>query len=173
MGKSLLKGPYAAFLGMVFTFLGIVLWTTLFGTIMAQFDTLMAYANLSSFTLLETLYKIGPVIIFLGVLGGLGWGYYKSYMSSKGKGDGINSLMWIVFGALQIILFLSLFPTVVTSLYTVLSLSSIANYIALSTVVQISAAIIFLGGLFAGGWNVATGVRAVRGKNKAKAAQGV
>lgn len=163
MGK-LTKGPYAGFLGMVFTFLGIVLWTTLFGSIMTQFGTLLGYANLSSFTLLQTLYQIGPVIIFLGVLGMMGWGYYKSYMSSS-KGEGVASLMWIVFGALQIILFLSLFPTVVTALYTILTDSSITAYIALSTVVQISAAIIFLGGIFAGGWNVSQGVRKMR-KNR-------
>ena len=162
---SKLGGPMGGFLGMVLTFLGIVLWVTLFGSIVTQFGVLLAYAHLSSFTLLQTLYQIGPVVIFLGVLGGLGWGYYKSYMSSN-KGDGVNMLMWVVFGALQIILFLSLFPTVVTSLYTVLTDSSISSYIALSTVVQISAAIIFLGGIFAGGWNIAQGVKSGR---KAKA----
>lgn len=160
-----LKGPMGGFLGMVMTFLGIVLWTTLFSSIMAQFGTLLGYAHLSSFTLLQTLYQIGPVIIFLGVLGAMGWGYYKSYMSSN-KGEGVNSLMWVVFGALQIILFLSLFPTVVSSLYTVLTDSSITSYIALSTVVQISAAIIFLGGIFAGGWNISQGVKKSRAKNR-------
>lgn len=153
----------AGFLGMVLTFLGIVLWVTLFGAIMTQFDTLLTYAHLASFTLLQTLYQIGPVVIFLGVLGGMGWGYYKSYMSTT-KGEGVNMLMWVVFGALQIILFLSLFPTVVTSLYTVLTDSSISQYIALSTVLQISAAIIFLGGIFAGGWNISQGIKQGRKK---------
>jgi hypothetical protein len=36
-------------------------------------------------------------------------------------------------------------------------------------VIQISAAIIFLGGLFAGGWNIAQGVKQVRKSNKNKA----
>jgi hypothetical protein len=166
--NGITKGPLGGFMGMVFTFLGIVLWVTLFGSIMTMFDNLLGYAHLSSFTLLSTLYQIGPVIIFLGMLAALGWGYYKGYMSSS-KGEGLNFLMWIVFGALQIILFLSLFPTVVTSLYTVLSDSSISNYIALGTVIQISAAIIFLGGLFAGGWNIAQGVKQVRKSNKNKA----
>ena len=78
-------------------------------------------------------------------------------------------LMWVVFGALQILLFLALFSTVISSLYTVLQDSSIATYIALQTVVQISAAIIFLSGIFAGGWNISTGVREGK-KNKKKAA---
>ena len=165
--NSMLKGPYAGFLGMVFTFLGIVLWVTLFSSILAQFDSLIGYANLSQFTLLKTLYQIGPVLVFLGVLGLLGWGYASSFNKSK-QGSGINFLMWIVFAALQIILFLSLFPTIVTSLYTVLTDSSISQFIALSTVVQISAAIIFLGGLFAAGLNVATGVGA---RKKGKSSQ--
>ena len=71
-GKS--SSPMQAFMGMVLTFLGIVLWSTLFVTILQQFDTLMGYTHLSSFTLLQTMYQIGPVILFLGVLGLLGWG---------------------------------------------------------------------------------------------------
>ena len=55
--------------------------------------------------------------------------------------------------------FLALFSTVISSLYTILQDSSIASYIALQTVVQISAAIIFLSGIFAGGWNISTGIR--------------
>jgi hypothetical protein len=160
--------PMSSFMGMVLTFLGIVLWATLFDTILAQFDILMGYAHLSSFTLLQTMYQIGPVILFLGVLGLLGWGYYTSYMHSTAKGDSINMLMWVVFGALQILLFLALFSTVISSLYTILQDSSIASYIALQTVVQISAAIIFLSGIFAGGWNISTGIRNQR-KKKAKA----
>ena len=70
-------------MGMVLTFLGIVLWSTLFVTILQQFDVLMGYTHLSSFTLLQTMYEIGPVILFLGVLGLLGWGYYSSYMNSN------------------------------------------------------------------------------------------
>ena len=123
-------------------------------TILQQFDTLMGYSHLSSFTLLQTMYQIGPVILFLGVLGLLGWGYYNSYMNSNKQGSGVNMLMWVVFGALQILLFLALFSTVISSLYTILQDSSIASYIALQTVVQISAAIIFLSGIFAGGWNI-------------------
>ena len=99
-GKS--SSPMQAFMGMVLTFLGIVLWATLFDTILAQFDTLMGYSHLSSFTLLQTMYQIGPVILFLGVLGLLGWGYYNSYMNSNKQGSGVNMLMWVVFGALQI-----------------------------------------------------------------------
>ena len=166
-GKS--ASPMSAFMGMVLTFLGIVLWATLFDTILAQFDTLMGYTHLSSFTLLQTMYQIGPVILFLGVLGLLGWGYYKSYMTSAHAGTGVNMLMWVVFGALQILLFLALFSTVISSLYTVLQDSSIASYIALQTVVQISAAIIFLSGIFAGGWNISTGIRTGK-KNKSKSA---
>ena len=165
--RGLTKGPMGGFLGMVLAFLGIVLWTTLFGSIMTQFGVLLGYAHLSSFTLLSTLYKIGPVIIFLGVLGGLGFGYYKG-MKSAGGGEGVNSLLMVVFGALQIILFLSLFPTVVDALYTVLSDSSITVYIGLQTVVQISAAIIFLGGIFAGGWNIASGVKSYRKKKSSR-----
>ena len=165
-GKN--ASPMTSFMGMVLTFLGIVLWATLFDTILAQFDVLMGYTHLSSFTLLQTMYEIGPVILFLGVLGLLGWGYYTSYMKSTAKGDSINMLMWVVFGALQILLFLALFSTVISSLYTILQDSSIASYIALQTVVQISAAIIFLSGIFAGGWNISTGIRNQR-KKKANA----
>ena len=169
-GKS--ASPMQAFMGMVLTFLGIVLWATLFDTILQQFDTLMGYTHLSSFTLLQTMYEIGPVILFLGVLGLLGWGYYTSYMNSNKQGTGVNMLMWVVFGALQILLFLALFSTVISSLYTVLQDSSIASYIALQTVVQISAAIIFLSGIFAGGWNISTGIRNQKKKKSAAATNG-
>jgi hypothetical protein len=151
--------------------LGIVLWATLFDTILAQFDTLMGYSHLTEFTLLQTMYEIGPVILFLGVLGLLGWGYYTSYMKANRAQGGINMLMWVVFGSLQILLFLALFSTVISSLYTVLQDSSIASYIALQTVVQISAAIIFLSGIFAGGWNISTGIRSGKKKKKAASSQ--
>ena len=85
-------------------------------------------------------------------------------------GAGVNMLMWVVFGALQILLFLALFSTVITSLYTILQDSSIASYIALQTVVQISAAIIFLSGIFAGGWNISTGIRNQKKKKAAATA---
>ena len=37
--------PMSSFMGMVLTFLGIVLWATLFDTILAQFDILMGYVT--------------------------------------------------------------------------------------------------------------------------------
>jgi hypothetical protein len=92
-------------------------------------------------------------------------------MNSNKQGSGVNMLMWVVFGALQILLFLALFSTVIGSLYTILQDSSIASYIALQTVVQISAAIIFLSGIFAGGWNISTGIRNQK-KKKAAANSG-
>ena len=154
-------------MGMVLTFLGIVLWATLFDTILAQFDVLMGYTHLSSFTLLQTMYQIGSVILFLGVLGLLGWGYYNSYMTSNKAGSWCQHAD--VGGFRR--------PPDTSFFGAVLNRHQLAVHHSGTPASQVTSPCklwfksplqsSFFPGIFAGGWNISTGIRNQKKKKAA------
>lgn len=159
-----LSGKNAGFLMMVLSILGIVLYVTLFSNILSAFVALAETSGLSNYIAFSTVLKIAPTILFLVAIGGAAFAYYKGY--GKAVSGGINSLLLVVFGALEIILFVTLFSTVMTGMESVRTSDNIDYFIALSTVVSIAPTLLFLGGIFAGGATAVGGWR--RGK-KSKA----
>ena len=159
-----MDGKNGGFMYMIFSILGVVLAVTMFGSTMTYFDALAAVPNASAYIAYSIGIEISPSLILLGVLGLGTWAYKKGY--TQATSGGVNGLLLVVFGFLEVILFLALFPTIMSSLETVRTLPTIANYIALRVVVEIMPIVLYLGGLFAGG---STAVGGFRQSKKAKA----
>ncbi len=138
------------FIAMVLSVIGIVLYCALFPSIFTALETIRTYANIATFTALETIVKITPTVLLLGGLLGASFGYFKGYQSVAGKGSDPGGLIRMVMGVLVIILFVTLFSTILTSMYTLYSHASAGNYTAFQTITQIVPTILFLGGIFAG-----------------------
>lgn len=153
------KSSTAAFLQMVFSILGIVLFVTMFNTILTGFGTLWTASGISNYTGFTTVLQIGPTVLFLGGVFGGAWAYYKGYQ--KAISSGINGLLLVVLGAIEIILFLALFSTILTSTATIYA-SANATWIALQTVIGIAPTVLLLGGLYAGGATAVGGYRSRR-----------
>jgi len=162
----MLKGK-GGFVTMVLSVLGIVLYTTMFSTILDAFTALSIHAHLSTFIAFETIIKIAPTVLLLGGLLAGALGYWKGYGSlSTGSGD-TSGILRMVMGALMIILFVTLYTTILTSFYTLWLADNATKYfIAFQTVCTIIPTILFLAGVFAG---IATGVGGIRARKRRKA----
>lgn len=152
-----MKGPNSNFLVMVVATLGLVLYVTLFNTIVEAMYTLYGTTNASCYTAFTTVVSIAPTVLFLGGVFGAGFAFYKGYKGAMSSS--VNGLFMIVLGALQIILFVTLFSTIMTAMEVIRTYANIATFIALSTVVTIAPTVLLLGGIFAGGMSIAGGIR--------------
>lgn len=148
------------FIAMVLAVLGVVLYVTLFSSILTGLETIRSYANISTFVALETVIKISPtILLLLGIFGGA-FVYWKGYKSVAAKGGDPGGLLRMVLGVLVIILFISLFYTILTSFYSLHGFENASEYTAFQTVVTILPTILFLMGIFAGSATAAGGYRA-------------
>jgi len=161
----MLKGK-GGFVAMVLSVLGIVLYTTMFSTILDSFIALSIHAHLSTFIAFETIIKIAPTVLLLGGLLAGALGYWKGYGKLSAGGD-TSGILRMVMGALMIILFVTLYDTILTSFYTLWLADNATKYfIAFQTVCTIIPTILFLAGVFAG---VVTGVGGYRARKRRKA----
>lgn len=160
-----MKGIKGGFLPMILAVLGLVLYVTMFDTVMTAMDTLYATTGVSSFIAFATVLGITPTILLLGGTVGAGILYWKGQQQA-GTSD-TSGLLRMVFGVLTVILFITLFSTIITNfatLYT--SYGSNTTWIAFGTVVSILPTILFLCGIFAGSSTAVSGYRA-RSRRKA------
>lgn len=139
------KGRNAGFMGMVLSVLGVVLFVTLYSSLISPFNTLYTTAN-ATWIAFGTVISIVPTILFLSGIFGMGIGYWKSY-GIAARGD-TNGFMLMILGVLELILFVTLFSTIMTGLAAILTANT-TNFIALTTVVGISPTVLFLMGIFA------------------------
>ena len=147
----------AGFLTMVFSVLGVVLYVTMFSSVMTAIDAILDYANIGTFTALATTAGIVPTILLLaGVFAG-GFGYYKGHKQLSTGGDA-SGMIRMVMGVLTIILFLTLFSTILSAMYVLYGTAN-ATHIAFATVTQILPTILLLAGVFAGGATAVSGYR--------------
>jgi hypothetical protein len=91
---------------------------------------------------------------------GAGIAYVMGYKSAASGGGDASGLLRMVMGILTIILFVTMFSSVLTSMYSLYSNASAGNYTAFQTVVQITPTIVFLSGIFAGGMTTYGGYKA-------------
>ena len=162
----MMKGK-GGFVAMVLSVLGIVLYTTMFSTILTAFTTLAAHANLSTFIAFEVIVKIAPTVLLLGGLLASAFVYWKGYGKLAANGGDANGILRMVVGALMIILFVTLFDTILTSFYTLWLADNASKYfIAFQTVCTIVPTILFIAGVFAG---VATGVGGYKSRKRRRA----
>ena len=160
MNAASLKG---GFLGMILSVLGIVLYVSMFSSVLTALGALLGYANISTFIALSTVVKIAPTVLLLGGVGLAGFGYAQGLKASAGSDPG--GLLRMVLGVLVIILFVTLFLTILSSFYDLYTFGAGTSvnasvFIAFTTVVSILPTVLFLGGIFAGGATVASGYKA-------------
>ena len=151
---------YAGVLVTVMSLLGLVLFTSLFSTIMTAMNTMRYAGSLTNYTAFDTILGIAPVILWLGGLFGAGFAFYKG--QSMTAGQDAQGFLRMVMGIVTLVLFITLFSTVVTGIGTVYSGTNASLYTAFTTVVGISPTILFLAGVFASVATAASGLRARR-----------
>lgn len=161
--KNFMQGGKGGIMTMILATLGLVLYVTMFDNILAAFVTLSSFTNASAYIAFSTVISIAPTVLFLAGVFGAGFAYYRGYKAATG--GGINGFYLVVIGALEIILFVTLFGTIMTAMETIRTNANIADFIALSTVVTIAPTVLFLAGIFAGG---ATTVGGWKRRKKAK-----
>ncbi len=152
------------FLAMILSVLGVVLYCSMFASVLTAFESIRTYANISTFTALSTVVTIAPTVLLLVGLLGAGFAFYKGYSSVSAGNSDPGGLLRMVLGILIIILFVTLFSTILSSMYTLYSNASAGNYTAFTTVVAITPTILFLSGIFAGGMTSYSGYKARRGR---------
>lgn len=153
------------FLAMVFAVLGIVLYCSFFTSIQTGLVTLLTYANISTFPLFLIMVKIAPVVLLLGGLLGSGAVYFKGFQKLAANGGDVNGLLRMVMAALGIVLFVTMFSTILDSFYTLYTSANASSFIAFQIVTQIMPALLFIIGV--GGF-VATGVSGLRARKNRK-----
>jgi len=160
-------GNKSSFITMTFAVVGVVLFVTMFSNIMEPMETLRGYANISTFTAFSTIIAIAPAVLLIAGLFAASFGYYKGYRGAAAQDS--SGVLRMVYGVVQIILFVTLFYTILTSCYTLYLGGATANadfspeeYTAFQTIVQIAPAVLFLTGLFGGVATATSGYRARR-----------
>lgn len=148
------------FIAMIMAILGVVLYVTMFDSVMTAFTALAAVTGISNFIAFSTVIGIAPTVLFLGGIFGAGYTYYKGQKAVSG-GGGSAALMQMVLGVLVIILFVTLFETIATAVYTLwATYNTTTTWIAFPIVLRIVPTILFLAGIFAGGSTAYSGYRA-------------
>jgi len=145
---------------MVLAVVGMVLYVTLFSSILTALEAIRSYANLATFTALETVVEIAPVVLLLAGVFAAGFAYYKGYQGSAAQDA--SGIMRMVLGIIMIILFVTLFSTILAAFYTLYGSTNASEYTAFQTVTQIAPVVLFLSGIFAGGATTVSGGRALR-----------
>jgi hypothetical protein len=138
------------YMPMIFSILGLVALSALFIPIMNALAGLYDTPGASNFTLLQLVITIVPTILILALSVGLGFSYYTGFKQMATQDA--NGLISMVVGVMAILLFITMFGTVITnfsSLYT--NYGTNTTWIAFGTVLTIVPTILFLGGLFGGG----------------------
>ena len=158
-----MKGK-SSFLMMTLSVVSIVLFVTLFDTVLAGFETVRTHTNIATFTALSTVVEIAPVVLLLAGVFAASFAYYKGYKGANAQDS--SGVMRMVLGVILIILFITLFATIITAFYALYGADNASEYTAFQTVVQIAPTVLFLGGIFAGGMTTVSGARSYGGRRR-------
>lgn len=150
----------SSFITMTFAVVGIVLFVSMFSSIMTALEAIRTYANIATFTALETIVEIAPTVLIISGIFAASFGYYKGYKGASAQDS--SGVLRMVFGVVQIILFVSLFLTILTGFYTLYGTTNASEYTAFTTVVAIAPTVLFLAGIFGGTATAVSGYRSRR-----------
>jgi len=156
-----MKGK-SSFITMTFAVVGIVLFVSMFSSIMTALESIRTYANIATFTALLTIVQIAPVVLLIGGIFAATFGYYQGYKGAASQDA--SGVLRMVFGIVQIILFVSLFLTILTGFYTLYGTANASEYTAFTTVVAIAPTVLFLAGIFGGTATAVSGARSRRSR---------
>ncbi len=163
-------GKHAGIVGMVMSILGLIIWVSVFSTIMTAWNGLYTlYGVSTTWIVFGTVLKIGPTILWLLGVVGAGVAYFAAYKNYSSSGADAQGYVRMIVGALTIVLFVTLFSTIMSNINTAYSIFGVnaSTYIAYTTVVSITPAILFLGGIFGGGATAYGGYKARKGQRGA------
>ncbi|MBE3142184.1 MAG: hypothetical protein IMZ53_16550 [Thermoplasmata archaeon] len=149
------------FLKMTFSVVGLVILFAMFPTILTALAALLVSTGVSNFIAFTVIVGIAPTVLILGLTFGAAMLYRSGYKSVSANDAG--GLIRMVMGILEIILFVTLFATILSSSYTLFS-SANATWIAFGTVMSIMPTVLFLSGIFAGGATAYGGYKARKGR---------
>ena len=150
MNSRILAGR-GGFVAMAFSVLSIVLLVTMFSNILTGFQTLAANEHIATFLIFEIVIKIVPTILLLLWFFGSGVAFAAGYMSVSTGGGDASGIIRSVFGVMMVILFVTLFDTILDAFYVLWLADNATKYfVAFQTVVTIIPGILFLSGIFAG-----------------------
>jgi hypothetical protein len=156
------------FMVMIYAILAVVLMTSLFTPIMSALATLYGTTGSSVMIAFQVVITIVPTVLLLAITTGAGIFYYKGYKQSVSQDPG--GMLRLVLGVLQIILFITMFATVVTNLYTLYTTyGTNSTWIAFGVVITIIPTILFLAGIFSGGLVAFQGGKAIASRHKGAA----
>jgi hypothetical protein len=172
--SDILKGR-GGFVAMVFSVLSIVLMVTLFNSILTAFQALAANTHIATFLAFSIGLKISPTILLLIWTFGSAAGFVVGYMNVSNSGGDTAGIIRMVFGILMVVLFATLFNTILDNFYILWLADNATKYfIAFQTVCTIIPTILFLSGIFAGvGTSIGgakTAIKKFKGKKGAAAA---
>ncbi len=157
----------------VFVVLGIVLFAAMFPSIMTAVGNLRYGAvTLTNFIAFDTILSIAPTLLWLGGIAGFGFAEYASYRMAAAHDTA--GFMRMITGVLEIVVFVTMFGTVLTNINTVYGSTNATNFIAFTTVVGIAPTLLFLGGIGSGLFSASKGgqtaFRRAKGGGSASAA---
>jgi hypothetical protein len=137
----------------------------MFTEVMAGFDVLFDIAGIEDLMLFTLILNYAPTLLLLGGIAGAGLAYYKGY--GQVSSTDVNGMIRMVFAALGLVLFVTMFGNIATSfvdLYT--AYSADPNYPIFDLAVSIAPTILFLGGIAAFVGTGIGGLKASRKKGK-------
>ncbi len=154
-------------LAMIFSILGIVVYCAMFAEVMTAFDALFAIVGISDLLLLTLILNYAPTLLLLGGVAVSGIVFYKGYQSTAATD--VNGMIRMVFAALGLILFVTMFSNIATSFVTLYTTyAADPNYPIFDLAVAITPTILFIGGIAA---FVGTGIKGLRASNKHRKAK--
>jgi hypothetical protein len=143
--------------------------SAIFTTIMSSLTTLYGTEGASSFIAFQTVITIIPTILLLAASIAAGIFYVKGYNKLAGGGQDPSGLLRMILGILQIVLFVTMFATVITNFYSLYTAyGTNTTWIAFGTVITIIPTILFLSGIFSGGLVAFGGGKQLIGRGKGK-----
>ena len=139
-----MKG-HGGLLGIVFSVLGLVIILSVFSTIMTALTTLYTTAFAASATAFITVLKIVPTLLLLGTVGGAAYGFWRGYKAEVASDP--KGFIRMIIALLGIVLFVTLFATILNNFATLYYSTNAATWTAFRTVTQILPTILFIGGI--------------------------
>lgn len=162
------KNISGGFVAMVMSILGLVLFVSVFDKVLEALESIRIYEYLSTFLVMDIVVVIVPSILLLAGTAAAGFGYWKGFQSLEVSGKDEAGIMRMLLSAVGIILFFSMFLTILTSFYGLYSADNASEYLVFQTVVTILPTILFLSGTFAFGMTFRSGYKAAKDKARSK-----
>ncbi len=132
--------------GVIMGILDIVVSVLLFPIILTGVSGITGHTHIATFTGLETVALILPLVILLGMVfsGGM-----LAYTSVKGKAMG--NMMTHIWGVILIFVTLILFPVILDTFYSLITTAG-ATYTGFASVAPLMPLVLLVAGVFSGGF---------------------